>query len=727
MVKADLYFLFGLLCLVCLRGVASQNPIFACDVEGNPTLASFDFCNRTLDVGSRVKDLVGRLTLQEKIGFLVNKAGAVPRLGIPSYEWWSEALHGVSYVGPGTHFSSLVPGATSFPQVILTAASFNTTLFTTIGKVVSTEARAMHNVGLAGLTFWSPNVNIFRDPRWGRGQETPGEDPLLSSKYGASYVSGLQEADELDKLKVAACCKHYTAYDIENWKGIQRFTFNAIVSKQDIEDTYNPPFKSCVVDGNVASVMCSFNQLRVLYNAQHYTKTPEEAAAISIKSGLDLDCGTFLSQHSLAAIQAGNLSEADVDRAISNNFATQMRLGFFDGNPRQLAFGKLGPSDVCTKANQDLALEAARQGIVLLKNSNGSLPLDSSSIDTLALIGPNINVTKTMIGNYEGTPCKYTTPLQGLTATSSNSKILAVPGCTDVACSANGFQLDAAKQAAAKADVTVLIVGADQSVEREGVDRTDLNLPGQQNVLVQEVTKAAKGLVVLVIMSGGPFDVSFAKDDDRVSAILWVGYPGRPAGCDRRYFVWQVEATRDMVPPIVRRQGADDRHANEARPIHRLPRRTYRFYTGDVVYAFGDGLSYTDFNHELIQAPQVVSVFSRRRARLDQGCTSLDVAESWCRKLLFDVHLKVENIGSRAGGHTVFMYYTPPNVHNAPRKHLLGFEKLHLQPKATGKVVFGVDVCKDMSLADEAGNRKLALGSHVLHVGNLKHSLVIGV
>ncbi|KAG0480365.1 hypothetical protein HPP92_011223 [Vanilla planifolia] len=766
MEKAVLYSLLGLLCLVCLRGVSSQNPNFACDVEGNPTLASFDFCNRTLDVGSRVKDLVGRLTLQEKMGFLVNKAGAVGRLGIPSYEWWSEALHGVSYVGPGTHFSSLVPGATSFPQVILTAASFNTALFTAIGKAVSTEARAMYNVGLAGLTFWSPNVNIFRDPRWGRGQETPGEDPLLSSKYGASYVSGLQEADEPGKLKVAACCKHYTAYDVDNWKGIQRYTFNAVVSKQDLEDTFNPPFKSCVVDGNVASVMCSYNQVNgkptcadpdllagtirgdwnlngyivsdcdsveVLYNDQHYTKTPEEAAAITIKSGLDLDCGTFLGQHSLAAIQAGKLSEVDVDRAISNNFATQMRLGFFDGNPRQLAFGKLGPSDVCTKANQDLALEAARQGIVLLKNSNDSLPLHPSNIATLAVIGPNINVTKTMLGNYEGTPCKYTTPLQGLTATSSNSKILAVPGCTDVACSANGFQLDAAKQAAAKADVTVLIVGADQSVEREGVDRTDLNLPGQQNVLVQEVTKAAKGLVVLVIMSGGPFDVSFAKDDDRVSAILWVGYPGEAGGAaiadilygkynpsGRLPVTWYPQSFVDKVPMTDMRMRPD--------PSTGYPGRTYRFYTGDVVYAFGDGLSYTDFNHELIQAPQVVSVsLEEGHACLDQGCTSLDVAESWCRKLLFDVHLKVENIGSRAGGHTVFMYYTPPNVHNAPRKHLLGFEKLHLQPKATGKVVFGVDVCKDMSLADEAGNRKLALGSHVLHVGNLKHSLVIGV
>ncbi|WJZ99988.1 hypothetical protein VitviT2T_018387 [Vitis vinifera] len=171
---------------------------------------------------SRVADLVKRLTLEEKIGFLVNSASRVSRLGIPKYEWWSQALHGVSYVGPGTHFNSVVPGASSFPQVILPAASFYASLFEAIGKVVSTEARAMYNVGLAGLTFWSPNVNIFQDPRWGRGQETPGEDPLLSSKYASGYVRGLQQSDDgsPDRLKVAACCKHYTAYDLDNWKGV---------------------------------------------------------------------------------------------------------------------------------------------------------------------------------------------------------------------------------------------------------------------------------------------------------------------------------------------------------------------------------------------------------------------------------------------------------------------------------------------------------------------------
>ncbi|XP_064965802.1 beta-D-xylosidase 4-like [Musa acuminata AAA Group] len=760
----DLLFLFlCFLCFLCSDGVAGQTPVFACDVASNPSLGSYGFCNTSYGTEQRVADLVKRLTLQEKVGFLVNKATAVSRLGIPSYEWWSEALHGVSYVGPGTHFSTLVPGATSFPQVILTAASFNTTLFQAIGKVVSTEARAMHNVGLAGLTYWSPNVNIFRDPRWGRGQETPGEDPLLASKYATGYVRGLQEADEPEKLKVAACCKHYTAYDVDNWKGIERYTFNAVVSKQDLDDTFQPPFKSCVIDGNVASVMCSYNQVNgvptcadadllsgtirgdwklngyivsdcdsvnELYNRQHYTKTPEDAAAISILAGLDLNCGSFLRDHTLAAVQGGKLTEKDVEKAITNNFAVLMRLGFFDGDPRKLPYGGLGPKDVCTPANQELAREAARQGIVLLKNDNGCLPLDSTRIKSLAVIGPNANVTFTMIGNYEGTPCKYTTPLQGLAA---NVKTVYAAGCANVGCTGNNLQLDSAKAAAAAADFTVLVVGADQSIERESFDRVSLLLPGQQTTLITEVAKVAKGPVILVIMSGGPFDISFAKTNGNISSILWAGYPGEAGGAaiadvifgyynpsGRLPVTWYPQSFADSVPMTDMRMRAD--------PSTGYPGRTYRFYTGDTVYEFGDGLSYTDYTHHLVKAPQLVSIPLEEGHSCDsRQCKSVDLAGTGCNDLGFDVHLRVRNSGNRAGSHTVFLFSTPPAVHGAPRKHLVGFEKVFLGPKAVGQVVFKVDVCKDLSVVDELGNRKLALGSHVLHVGSLKHSLSLKV
>ncbi|CAF1920751.1 unnamed protein product [Brassica napus] len=543
-----------LLCLV--HSSESLRPLFACD-PANGLTRTLRFCRVNVPVHARVQDLIGRLTLQEKIRLLVNNAAAVPRLGIGGYEWWSEALHGVSDVGPGAKFGGAFPGATSFPQVITTAASFNQSLWEDIGRVVSDEARAMYNGGVAGLTYWSPNVNILRDPRWGRGQETPGEDPVVAGKYAASYVRGLQGNGAGNRLKVAACCKHYTAYDLDNWNGVDRFHFNAKVTKQDLEDTYNVPFKSCVYEGKVASVMCSYNQVNgkptcadenllkntirgqwrlngyivsdcdsvdVFFNQQHYTTTPEEAAAASIKAGLDLDCGPFLAIFTEGAVKKGLLTENDVNLALANTITVQMRLGMFDGNLGPYA--NLGPRDVCTPAHQHLALEAAHQGMVLLKNSGRSLPLSPRRHRTVAVIGPNSDVTETMIGNYAGKACAYTTPLQGI---SRYAKTIHQEGCAGVACAGNqGF--GAAEAAARQADATVLVMGLDQSIEAETRDRTGLLLPGYQQNLVTRVAQASRGPVILVLMSGGPVDASFAKNDPRVAAIIWAGYPGQAGG-----------------------------------------------------------------------------------------------------------------------------------------------------------------------------------------------------
>ncbi|XP_065868917.1 beta-xylosidase/alpha-L-arabinofuranosidase 2-like isoform X2 [Euphorbia lathyris] len=731
-----------LLCF-CFRSFqvsAQSRAVFACDTNSNPSLASFAFCNPALGIPQRVGDLVNRLNLDEKIAFLVNAAPNVTRLGIPRYEWWSEALHGVSNVGPGTKFSDLVPGATSFPTVILTAASFNASLFEAIGKVVSSEARAMYNVGLAGLTFWSPNINIFRDPRWGRGHETPGEDPLLTSKYGAGYVRGLQQRDDgnKDKLKVAACCKHYTAYDLDNWKGVDRFHFNALVTQQDLDDTFQPPFKSCVLDGNVASVMCSYNQVNgkptcadpnllsgvirgqwklngyivtdcdsvdVLYNAQHYVKTPEEAAAVSISAGVDLDCGSFLGIHTGAAVKAGLVKEPDIDRAVSNNFATLMRLGFFDGDPSKQLYGNLGPKDVCTPANQELGIEAARQGIVLLKNSQGSLPLSPKAVKNLALVGPNANATSAMIGNYEG--------------------------CANVSCPAPNIA--ESTKAAAAADATVIVVGGDLSVEAEMRDRNDLTLPGQQQQLVTQVANAAKGPVILVIMSGGGMDVTFAKTNNKITSILWVGYPGQDGGAaiadvifgfhnpsGRLPVTWYPQSFVEKVPMTNMNMRPD--------PKTGYPGRTYRFYTGETVYNFGDGLSYTQINHQLVQAPRAVSVtLGGNHPCKSSLCQSVEAVDENCQNSAFDIRLKLYNAGQMKAGHTVFLFSSPPPVHNAPRKQLLDFQKISIEPKQDKILKFNVDVCKHLGITDENGQRKVALGQHVLHVGDLKHSLTVKI
>ncbi|XP_047315106.1 beta-xylosidase/alpha-L-arabinofuranosidase 2-like [Impatiens glandulifera] len=746
--------------------VKSQTtPVFACDIAGNPSLANFTFCDSSATSADRVNDLVKRLTLSEKVGFLVNSAISVQRLGIPKYEWWSEMLHGVSDVGPGTRFTGPVPGATSFPQVILTAASFNVTLFQAIGKVASTEARAMYNVGSAGLTYWSPNVNIFRDPRWGRGQETPGEDPLLSSKYASNYVKGLQQSEDgdINKLKVAACCKHYTAYDVDNWKGTDRYHFNAVVNQQDLDDTFQPPFKSCVLDGNVASVMCSYNKvngkptcadpdllagvirgqwklngyivsdcdsIEVFYNDQKYTKTPEEAAAVALLAGLDLNCGDYLGKYTEGAVKAGLVNESVVDKAISNNFGTLMRLGFFEGDPRKQLYGKLGPKDVCTQENQELAREAARQGIVLLKNTPKGLPFSTTLIKSLAVIGPNANVTHTMLGNYEGKPCKYTTPLQGLTSLVATTYAL---GCANTACGT--AQLDDAKKIAASADAVVLVMGADQSIEAESRDRLDLTLPGQQQLLITQVASVAKGPVILVIMSGGGMDVTFAKESDNIASILWVGYPGQAGGAaiadvifgyynpsGRLPMSWYPQSYVDKVPMTNMNMRPD--------PTTGYPGRTYRFYTGETVYTFGDGLSYTSFNHHIAQAPKLISIpLGLDHTCRSSKCRSIDILdEPTCQNVSFSIRMRVKNVGGMSGGQTLFLFTSPPSVHNAPRKHLLGFEKVKmLRPKEEGSVSFKVDVCKDLSVVDEVGNRKIALGQHLLHVGDLKHSLNIRI
>ncbi|XVF80668.1 hypothetical protein PTKIN_Ptkin15bG0092700 [Pterospermum kingtungense] len=744
--------------LVLLSALAEARDPFACDPKDSTT-STLPFCKVSMPISDRVKDLLGRLTLQEKIGLLISGAAPVPRLGIKGYEWWSEALHGVSNVGPGTKFAGAFPAATSFPQVITTAASFNATLWEAIGRVVADEARAMYNGAMAGLTYWSPNVNIFRDPRWGRGQETPGEDPVLAGTFAASYVKGLQ-GNNGDRLKVAACCKHFTAYDLDNWNGVDRFHFNAKVSKQDIKDTFDVPFKMCVKDGKVASVMCSYNQVNgvptcadpnllkktvrgqwklngyivsdcdsvgVYYNAQHYTSTPEEAAADAIKAGLDLDCGPFLAQHTEDAIKRGLLKEADVDSALANTLTVQMRLGMFDGEPSSQPFGSLGPKDVCTPAHQELALEAARQGIVLLKNRGPSLPLSHLRHRTVAVIGPNSNATVTMIGNYAGVACGYTSPLQGI---GNYAKTIHQMGCAHVAC-ADDKLFSGAIDAARQADATVLVMGLDQSIEAEFKDRTGLLLPGRQQDLVSKVATASKGPTTLVLMSGGPIDVSFAKNDPRIGAILWAGYPGQAGGAaiaDVLYGSTNPEGKLPMTwypQDYVANLPMTDM-AMRSSKNRNYPGRTYRFYKGSVVYPFGHGLSYTSFVHTIASAPKVVAVPLDGRHH-SGNTTSLSKAikvnHAKCNKLSVGLQVDVKNTGSKDGTHTMLVFSTPPAGHWAPHKQLVAFAKVHVPARSKQRVGINIHVCKFLSVVDSSGVRRIPIGLHNLHIGNVKHSL----
>ncbi|KAH7288225.1 hypothetical protein KP509_31G017800 [Ceratopteris richardii] len=628
----------------------------------------------------------------------------------------------------------------------------------------------MYNEGLSGLTFWSPNINIYRDPRWGRGQETPGEDPLLSSEYAINFVRGLQDVDgsSSNRIKVAACCKHYTAYDLENWQGVDRFHFDAKVTQQDLGDTYQPPFKNCIVNGNAACVMCSYNRVNgvpscvdknlltgtvreqwglngyvvsdcdsveVLYDDVHYTQSPLDAVADSILAGLNINCGNFLASYTAKAVAQGKLSEKEVDESLSNAYTVLMRLGYFDGNPlSQEHFGMLSASDVCTVEHRKLALDASRQGIVLLKNSpTHGLPLSHTTTKTLAVIGPNADASTTMIGNYAGIPCKYTTPLEGLA--SYGAKVVYEPGCTDVACTSSKM-IDAAVKTAVLADAVVLIMGLDQSQEREGFDRSSLSLPGHQIDLIMQVASSSRGRnkpISLVIMSGGPVDVGFAVNLPEISSILWVGYPGEAGGQaiaeiifgdhhpgGRLPMSWYPESYTEI--PMT------DMHMRPD-PSRGYPGRTYRFYNkGDAIYEFGHGLSFTTFFHRKLSAPFEIALHEKQNINSLQTSNHGEeflLEKVDCASSSFNLRTVVKNKGNRKGDHVVMAFWHASKEHisnGAPKKQLMAFRRiLGLDPEQETEVLFNLNVCEHLSYVGNNGRKLLGIGVQKITIGDVEH------
>lgn len=747
-----------------------NNLKFACDTFSR----SHAFCNTSLPIKIRVQDIIKRLTLREKVGQLSSTAEAIERLGIPSYEWWSESLHGIGTDGPGVRFNGTIKSATNFPQVILTAASFNETLWTLIARAVGIEARAMYNFGQAGLTFWAPNVNIFRDPRWGRGQETPGEDPFTAARYAVAYVRGFQGEDivahtqEPSRLMLSACCKHFTAYDLDKWEGYDSSTFNAVVSQQDLKDTFQPPFKSCVEEGHASCMMCSYNQVNgvpacahydlyrtarsdwrftgyipsdcdaveIIHEKQSYGKTPEDAVAAVLKAGMDINCGTYLLRHTISAIKRRKVEESSIDRALFNLFSVRMRLGLFDGDPKHQKYGNLGPRHVCSDEHRYLALEAAREGIVLLKNSGNILPLSKSLIASLAVIGPNANAPATLIGDYPGVPCKITTPLLGLQ--SYIQTILYAPGCEYVNCSSKeGF--GEAARIAAKADAVVMVVGLDLSQETEGHDRVSLNLPGEQQNLVSEITRASKGPVVLVLMSGGPVDVSFAKTDPSISSILWVGYPGEAGGQALAQVIFGDYNPGGRLPMTWYPQAFTKVPMNVMNMRPNLstgyPGRTYRFYTGRTVFQFGYGLSYSNYSYTFASTSinRIILPFSNnqvvsRNTEMASNHIYVDDDTVSCEKGKFNIQVSVHNHGRIDGSHAVLMFAKSPATHRgAPQRQLIGFKRVHVESGRSIEVQFLVNACDHLSTVTEDARRILSPGVHTFMTGDTQHLVTLAI
>ncbi len=411
----------------------------------------FDFLDPMLPLEERVDLLISQMTLHEKTAQLVFTSPAIPRLNVPEYNWWNECLHGVARAGY----------ATVFPQSISIAASWDAELMQRVGNAVSDEARAKHHEFIRrgkrgiyqGLTFWSPNINIFRDPRWGRGHETYGEDPFLTGELGAQYVKGLQGNDP-KYLKVVATAKHYA---VHSGPESSRHNFNAVVSERDLRETYLAAFRKLVVDAKVYSLMGAYNQLYgfpccaspklfdILRNEwgfdgyvvsdcwaisdyftfQKYSKDAAEAAAISVKAGTDLECGDTY-KHLGEALKRGLLTEADIDVAVKRLFVARFKMGMFD-DPKKVPYAQIPFSVNCSDANKKLALEAAQKSIVLLKNSNNTLPL-SKEIKTVAVIGPNADNWESLVGNYNGIAKHPVTVLEGIRNKLKNTEVLYAEG-----------------------------------------------------------------------------------------------------------------------------------------------------------------------------------------------------------------------------------------------------------------------------------------------------------
>ncbi|XP_065885422.1 uncharacterized protein [Dysidea avara] len=685
--------------------------------------------NTKLDVAVRVKDLISRMQLSEKISQLGTGAGAIARLTVPAYQWWSEALHGVAG-SPGVHFGGQIPNATSFPQVINLGATFDMPLVYKMGKVISTEARAMYNQGQAGLTFFAPNINLFRDPRWGRGQETPGEDPYLISQYVINFAHGMQENDANKFMKTVVTCKHFAAYDLENWNGTDRFHFNAIVSDQDLVETYLPAFEACVREGKAASIMCSYNAvngvpscansflqntivreqwgfegyivsdcgaINCITATHHYTSNPADTVAAGLLGGCDLDCGSYYPKNAQEAINKKTITEADIDVTLTRLFTYRMRLGMFDP-VNDSSYHSLSPADVNTADSQDLALNLAQESIVLLQNNKSVLPLDPKL--SVAVMGPNSDATTTMQGNYHGTAPFLISPIDGIKSMASN--VTTAKGC-DVKCTDDsGFK--EAVTAAQNAQAVIVVVGLDQSQESEGHDRSDISLPGKQEDFLMAIRSATKNPMVVVVMTGGPVDISWAKAN--ADAVLWCGYPGQSGGKAIAQVIYGEFNPSGRLPYTIYPKDYVNQISFFDMGMRSKPGRTYKFYTGDAVYPFGYGLSYTTFNFTWTEYEKLPLKFQV----LDELST-------------VQYQVTVTNTGSKSGGIAVLAYMTYSDA-NAPMKQLFGFQRVELNPKENATLFFDAGV-EAFQTVDEGGSKVLKPGSYTVRIEGLSHTITL--
>ncbi|RZK24676.1 MAG: glycoside hydrolase family 3 protein [Hymenobacter sp.] len=672
-------------------------------------------------LNTRVLNLISQLSLEEKAQQMLDQSPAIPRLSIPAYSWWNEALHGVGRSAP----------ATVFPQAIGLGATFDDDLALREATAISDEARAVYNAAIAknhyvkygGLTFWTPNINIFRDPRWGRGQETYGEDPTLTSRMGVAFVKGLQ-GNNPKYLKVAACAKHYA---VHSGPERLRHEFNAEASPQDLRETYLPAFKALVKDAHVEAVMCAYNStngepccgnefllsqvlrkewgfrghvvsdcgaLDDLYEGHKTVKTKTEAAALALSRGVDLNCGDTYTKLP-DAVRQGLLKESQVDSALAILLRTRFKLGLFDG-PNATPYDQLGPEVVNSAAHRALAREVALKSMVLLKN-NGVLPL-RPDLGKYFVTGPNATSVEALLGNYYGVNGQMSTILEGLVgAVQPGSQIEYKQGALLDRPNINPIDWTTGEAKQTDAIIVVLgITGVLEGEEGESIasshagDRLDYNLPQNQLDFLKKLRQGSKTPIVAIVTGGSPMNLS--EVHELADAVLLTWYPGEEGGNAVADLVFGKASPSGRLPVTFPKSFAQ----LPAYESYGMKGRTYRYLDAEPMYPFGYGLSYGKFTYSGMQ-------LSTTKAAKNKPV---------------DILATVTNTATLASDEVVQLYLTHPPKPGTqvPLYALITFRRVHLAPGASTTVKFTLTP-EQLSLIDKSGNAAQASGPVTVWVG----------
>ncbi len=683
--------------------------------------------NTKLSFEERAKDLVSRMTLEEKVTQMLHEAPAIPRLEIPSYNWWNEALHGVARAGT----------ATMFPQAIGMAAIFDEELLYKIADVISTEGRAKfhefqrkgdHDI-YKGLTFWSPNVNIFRDPRWGRGHETYGEDPYLTGRLGVAFIKGLQGSDD-KYLKSAACAKHFAVHSGPESK---RHEFNAIASKKDMSETYLPAFKECVKEANVEAVMGAYNRtngepccgsstllkrilreewgfkghvvsdcwaIKDFHEFHMVTKTAPESVALAVNNGCDLNCGNMYI-NLLIAHKEGLVTEEAIDESVTRLMVTRMKLGMFD-DPSSVPYTKIPYEINDSKEHREFALEVTKKSLVLLKNENNILPLEKKKIKSIAVIGPNADSRDALVGNYFGTASEYVTVLEGIReAVLPGTRINYSSGChlfkEKTSLSNPRERFTEALAAAEMSDLVIMCMGLDATIEGEqgdvsneyaGGDKIHLDLPGLQQELLEAVYKIGKP-VILILLSGSALSVRWA--DENIPVIVQAWYPGAQGGRAIASMIFGEFSPAGRLPVTFYRTTEELPDFED----YSMKNRTYKYMENEALYPFGYGLGYTRFQY---------SGLKLSKDKINTG------EKIGCK-------VKVKNVGEYDSDEVIELYLKDIEASSSvPKWKLAGFKRIHLKRDEEMDVEFDIKP-EQMAMVDDEGRSILEPGLFQVFVG----------